>query len=153
MLTEWGRITTLKVRRRSLERRLRRGRMRGRGGVAGGRGSRRTVRTWRREVLWLTPPKCLSLLVGIEGPVLGDVVPNIPAQMVRVIFHAWDLFDQREQLFLFFFPESICKKNKRLLLNILHIVVVSNLVDKMCVKLPKSGPSAAHCVRQPNLFF
>ena len=88
MVTEWGRITTLKVRRRSLERRLRRGRMRGRGGVAGGRGSRRTVRTWRREVLWLAPPKCLSLLVGIEGPVLGDVVPNIPAQMVRVIFHA-----------------------------------------------------------------
>ena len=69
MVTEWGRIPTRKVRRGSLERRLRRGRMRGGRGVAGGRGPRRPVGPWGRQVLGLPPPVCLFILVRVKRPV------------------------------------------------------------------------------------
>lgn len=126
MVTEWGRIPTRKVRRGSLERRLRRGRMRGGRGVAGGRGPRRPVGPWGRQVLGLPPPEGLSFLVRVKRPVFWNIIPNMPLQLVGIIFHYWDLFDHWEQLFLFFFPESICKKNKQEMKNYLkeRIIII-----------------------------
>ena len=87
MVTEWGRIPTRKVRRGSLERRLRRGRMRGGRGVARGHGARRPVGPWGRQVLGLPPPEGLSFLVRVKRPVFRNIIPNMPLQLVGIIFH------------------------------------------------------------------
>ena len=84
--------------RRSLERGLRRGWMRGRRWMTRGHWGRRSVAARRCEVLGFSPSKGLSLFFGIEGPVLRYVIPNIPFQVVGIVFHGGNRFDYNEQL-------------------------------------------------------
>jgi hypothetical protein len=72
--------------------------------MAGSNGPGRSVRSWRREVLRLASPESLPLLFGIEGPVLGHVVPDVPLQVVGVVFHHANSLDQWEQILFILFP-------------------------------------------------
>ena len=94
--------------------RLRRGRMGGRGGVAGGGRARRAVGARGRKILRLAPPECLSFLVGVERPVFGDVVPNVPLQVVGVVLHDGHLFDNGKEFLLLLFPQSIFKRKNKI---------------------------------------
>ena len=62
----------------------------------------------------LSSPERLSFLFGVEGPVLGHVVPDVPEQVVGVVFHGGNLLqDARDAVFVLL-SNAIWKRNKKI---------------------------------------
>jgi len=65
-----------------------------------------------REVLRLPSPKRLPLLVGIEGPVLRNIVPDMAKKMVSIIFDGRHLLQDNCDAVTVFFTKSIWNNDK-----------------------------------------
>ena len=65
------------------------------------------VRAGRREVLRLAPLHALPLLLGVELPVLADVVPQVSVQVVRVVLHEGDLLQVARDILPVLFANAI----------------------------------------------
>jgi len=62
--------------------------------------------------LRLSSPERLPFLFGVERPILGHVIPDVPEQVVGVVFHGRNLLQDARDAVLVLLSNTIWKKQQ-----------------------------------------